>query len=62
MKKCLIIGDTHYDTKCEGYLENQVESTIKIVEQHKPTHIVFLGDIYHHRKPSQEVAIGSRNL
>ena len=62
MKKCLIIGDTHYDTKCEGYLENQVESTIKIVEQHKPTHIVFLGDIYHHRKPSPEVVVAVHKM
>lgn len=62
MRKCLVIGDTHYDTKCEGYLENQVQSTIKIVEQHKPTHIVFLGDIYHHRKPTPEVVVAVHKM
>ena len=61
-KKCLIIGDTHYDTKCEGYLENQIESTIKIVEEHKPTHVVFLGDIYHHRKPTPEVIVSVQKM
>ena len=62
MKKCLIIGDTHYDTKCEGYLENQIESTIRIVKEHKPTHIVFLGDIYHHRKPTPEVIVAVQKM
>jgi len=62
MRKCLIIGDTHYDTKCEGYLENQIESTIRIVKEHKPTHIVFLGDIYHHRKPTPEVIVAVQKM
>jgi len=62
MRKCLIIGDTHYDTKCEGYLENQVESTLRIVKEYKPTHIVFLGDIYHHRKPTPEVIVAVQNM
>ena len=62
MKKCLVIGDTHYDTKCEGYLENQVESTIRIVEGEKPTHVVFLGDIFHHRKPTPEVIVAVHKM
>ena len=62
MKKCLVIGDTHYDTKCEGYLENQVESTIRIVEEHKPTIVVFLGDIFHHRKPTPEVIVAVHKM
>ena len=60
--KCLIIGDTHYDTKCEGYLENQIDSTIRIVREHKPTHLIFLGDIYHHRKPSPEVVVAVQKM
>jgi DNA repair exonuclease SbcCD nuclease subunit len=62
VRKCLVIGDTHYDTKCEGYLENQIESTIRIVEEHKPTHVVFLGDIYHHRKPTPEVIVAVQKM
>ena len=62
MKKCLVIGDTHYDTKCEGYLENQIESTIRIVEGGKPTHVVFLGDIFHHRKPTPEVIVAVHKM
>ena len=62
MKKCLIIGDTHYDTKCEGYLENQVESTLRIVDEHKPTHVVFLGDIFHHRRPTPEVVVAVHKM
>jgi len=62
MKKCLIIGDTHYDTKCEGYLENQIKSTIRIVKDHYPTHVVFLGDIYHHRKPTPEVIVAVHKM
>jgi len=62
VKKCLVIGDTHYDTKCEGYLENQIESTIRIVEGEKPTHVVFLGDIFHHRKPTPEVIVAVHKM
>ena len=62
MSKCLIIGDTHFDTKCEGYLDVQVESTLKLVKEHKPKYIVFLGDIYHHRKPTPEVVVAVHKL
>jgi DNA repair exonuclease SbcCD nuclease subunit len=62
VKKCLVIGDTHYDTKCEGYLDNQLQSTLRIVKEHKPTHVVFLGDIYHHRKPTPEVIVGVQKM
>ena len=62
MRKCLVIGDTHYDTKCEGYLQNQIESTIRIVEEHKPTIVVFLGDIFHHRKPTPEVIVAVHKM
>ena len=45
MSKCLIIGDSLYDTKCDGYLESQLNSTLKIVQDQSPKYVVFLGDI-----------------
>jgi DNA repair exonuclease SbcCD nuclease subunit len=60
--KCLIIGDTHYDTKCSGYLDSQLKATLDIVEKNKPKYVVFLGDIFHHRKPTPEVIVGVHNL
>lgn len=60
--KCLIIGDTHYDVKCDGYLQNQLESTVKIVKEHSPRYLVFLGDIFHHRKPTPEVVVGVHKM
>ncbi len=62
MRKCLVIGDTHYDTKCEGYLQNQVDSTIRIGSEQKPTIVVFLGDIFHHRKPTPEVIVAVHKM
>ena len=62
MSKCLIIGDTHYDTKCDGYLESQLNATLKIVKDQSPKYVVFLGDIFHHRKPTPEVIVGVHNL
>ncbi len=60
--KCLVIGDTHFDTRCEGYLESQLKATVDIVSKHKPKYVVFLGDIYHHRKPTPEVIVGVHRL
>ena len=60
--KCLIIGDTHYDTKCNGYLESQLQATIDIIQKQKPKYVVFLGDIFHHRKPTPEVIVGVHKM
>ena len=59
---CMIIGDTHFNNSYPGYLEAQIESCIKMVEKRFPKYIVFLGDIYHHRKPSPEVIVGVDKL
>jgi len=55
--KCLIIGDTHFDSPFKGYLDNQVETCLKLIDSSKPKYVVFLGDIYHHRKPHPEVIV-----
>lgn len=60
--KCLVIGDTHFDTKCDGYLSNQIETTYRIIYDVKPKYVVFLGDIYHHRKPTPEVIVEVHKL
>lgn len=62
MDKCLIIGDTHFDNKYPGYLDAQTDSILRMVKEHKPTHVVFLGDIFHHRKPHPEVVVKTHNL
>lgn len=58
----MVIGDTHFNNSYPGYLESQIESCYKMVSKAKPKYIVFLGDIYHHRKPSPEVIVGVNGL
>ena len=60
--KCLVIGDTHFDNKYPGYLQAQVKSCYDIINSVKPTHVVFLGDIFHHRKPNPEVIVETHKL
>tara|TARA_R110000851_G_scaffold229758_1_gene382453 strand:+ start:11078 stop:12136 length:1059 start_codon:yes stop_codon:yes gene_type:complete len=56
--QCLVIGDTHFNNSYPGYLEAQLKSCFDMVNKIKPKYVVFLGDIYHHRKPSPEVIVG----
>ena len=60
--KCLVIGDTHFDNKYPGYLQAQVKSCYDIINSVKPTHVDFLGDIFHHRKPNPEVIVETHKL
>jgi predicted phosphodiesterase len=60
--KCLVIGDTHFDNQYKGYLDSQIEACYKLIDEHKPKVVVFLGDIYHHRKPSPEVIVKVHKL
>lgn len=55
--KCLVIGDCHFDNPYKGYLKSQVDTLYTIILKRKPSVIVFLGDIFHHRKPEPEVII-----
>lgn len=53
--KCQIVGDTHFDNPYKGYLESQINTCIRLLERDQPDAVVFLGDIFHHRKPNPEV-------
>ena len=56
-KSCLIIGDTHFDNCYPGYLDHQIETCFKLVNDRRAKIVVFLGDVYHHRKPHPEVVV-----
>ena len=60
--KCLIIGDTHFDSPYNGYLESQTVSCLKLIKEHNPKYVIFLGDIFHHRKPHPEVVVAVHKL
>ena len=60
--KCLVIGDTHYDNPYSGYLEAQLTKTKELIESSKAKYVVFLGDIFHHRKPNPEVIVSVKRL
>lgn len=55
--KTLVIGDTHFENKYEGYLDAQRRCIENIVAKEKPTVVVFLGDIFQFRKPDPETLL-----
>ena len=50
--KTVVIGDLHLEDKYPGYLDSQMDSILRIVDFHYPCTVVFLGDIFHFRKPT----------
>lgn len=50
--KCMIVGDTHFEDGPDGYLDAQLECLVNLVNEIKPDTLFFLGDIFHHRKPT----------
>lgn len=60
--KCLVIGDTHFDNPYNGYLDSQLLTCFQLVDLHKPKYLIFLGDVFHHRKPNPEVLVKVSNL
>lgn len=50
--KCMIVGDTHFEDGPDGYLDAQLECLANLVKEIKPSTLFFLGDIFHHRKPT----------
>jgi len=60
--KILIFGDLHLNNTYEGWAENQVRTIEKIVRKELPECIVFLGDVFHHRRPHPEILLAARDL
>jgi DNA repair exonuclease SbcCD nuclease subunit len=56
--KCLVIGDCHFDDVYQGYLTSQLDTLEAFIRKRKPKIIVFLGDLFHHRKPTPSVIVG----
>jgi DNA repair exonuclease SbcCD nuclease subunit len=59
MDKTLIIGDCHFQNLYPSlnYLQKQFHTIYQILEIEKPRNIIFLGDIFHFRKPDPETVI-----
>lgn len=60
--RTLVFGDLHLDDKYPGYLNTQISTVIKIVSKESPDDVVFLGDVFHYRKPTPEVLLGLKRL
>jgi len=57
MNKTLVIGDCHFDNKYPTYLQDQLDTLDAIIRAESPENIVFLGDVFHNRKPCPEVVV-----
>lgn len=51
-EKALVIGDTHFEDGPPGYLSSQIKCLESIISKKDPGVVIFLGDIFHHRKPT----------
>lgn len=56
MSKILVIGDTHFTNAYPtfDYLDSQFRTINGIVEAHDVSKVIFLGDVFHFRKPDPE--------
>jgi DNA repair exonuclease SbcCD nuclease subunit len=54
--KAVVIGDCHFYNAYPSfdYLQHQFDTIRKIIHGELPTHVIFLGDIFHFRKPDPE--------
>lgn len=57
--KMLVIGDTHFHNAYPSfdYLGRQFDTIEKIIRTESPEFVVFLGDIFHFRKPDPETVV-----
>ena len=62
MNHALIIGDTHFDDKYDGYLEAQINSIKRIIKEIEIEDIIFLGDIAEKRKPKPNILLAIKGL
>lgn len=57
--KTVVIGDCHFYNAYPSfnYLSKQFDTIYKILEKEKPHKVIFLGDIFHFRKPDPETIV-----
>ena len=57
--KAIVIGDCHFYNAYPSfdYLQHQFDTIKRILDDELPTHVVFLGDIFHFRKPDPETIV-----
>ena len=57
--KAIVIGDCHFYNAYPSfdYLGEQFKAIEKIVKTESPEYIIFLGDIFHFRKPDPETIV-----
>jgi len=61
--KVLIIGDLHFrDDLSAGYMDAQTDTILRIWRNENPECVVFLGDLFHYRKPNPEVLLKIKYL
>lgn len=56
--KTLVIGDIHLENNYEGYLQYQITSIVDFINKQNPKAIIFLGDVFHKRKPTPTEILG----
>ena len=61
--KVLVIGDMHFrDDIAHGYMDAQTKAILRICDIENPECVVFLGDLFHYRKPNPKVLLRIKSL
>tara|TARA_R110000782_G_scaffold102791_5_gene190180 strand:+ start:14134 stop:15144 length:1011 start_codon:yes stop_codon:yes gene_type:complete len=60
--RTLVIGDIHLDDKTHGLLKAQIECIKDIIRKVECYRVIFLGDVFMHRKPSPSVLLALQNI
>ena len=60
--KTLVIGDIHLEDKLPGYLNAQVAGIGSLFNTHRPCDTIFLGDVFHKRKPTPKELLAFKCL
>lgn len=60
--KTVVIGDLHLSNWYPGYLDAQIDCIKNILKKELPCDVIFLGDLFHNRRPSAPVLLALKEL
>ena len=58
----LVIGDLHLDDKIHGLLKAQVDCIVSVIRKANADRVIFLGDVFMHRRPSPSVLLAMQQI
>ena len=60
--RTLVLGDLHLKEGAKGHLQAQVDCIVGIIRKTECSYIIFLGDVFMHRKPTPSVLLALQKI